>query len=925
MTGDRWLRLESLFEEALRLAPAERSGWLARACDDDELRAEVERLLGADQEAGGGAFLQMAVREAVGTLSSGESRAGQQVGAWRLIRELGQGGMGTVWLAERADGAYSTQVAIKFVRGAFGSAELERRFRAERQILADLRHPGIARLVDGGTAPDGTPFLVMEYVEGESITSYAARHHLDLRQRLALFCSVCAAVQHAHRALVVHRDIKPSNILVSEGGVVKLVDFGIAKLLADDAGGETTAPFSLMTPSYASPEQIRGERVTVATDVYSLGVVFYELLTGAQPFATPDQRLEDMQHRILQQDPALPSAAAARAEGASSAVPVRALTGDLDNIVMMALRKEPERRYPTVEHFADDVRRHLEGLPVLARPATPTYRMRKFLARHRTGASAAAVGLVALATVVAYYTVRLSRERDVARRERVTAEQVTTFLTQIFQDADPTHARGDTVTVREALDRGRARLASELAGQPRVRARLLNAIGVVYTNLAAYSQADTLLREALALTEQTAGMNDAQTADVLDNLAVLANHRSDRANGRAWAERAVRIREALGDSLGLATSLGEEAVFPIAQGDLKTGRQLIERALAIQESRLGPDHPDVATSLNTLASVRLNSSDYRGAITALKRVRAIRQRTLSPDDPLQGQTLNLMAIAYHRLGIRDTAQQLYEQALAVRSRVFGPDHPETAQALSNLASVLMETGQTDSAIGLLQRALEIDRRHFGPEHVTVANTLMTIGNAHGAAHDMAAAIPYFEQAIAIYDKLLPADDRARHFPEYNLGVALNTLKRYRAAVPHLRRALDVAQRVMGPNHASTAITLEALGESERGLGHVTEAKRLFREALGRLEKTLGPDHEWVTYPLENLGEILVQEHQYAEADSIYQRLLPLVEQKRYGPNDPALADVLENYARALRNTGDARKADSLSGRARAIRGRGTAG
>lgn len=924
MTGDRWLRLESLFEEALRLPPAERSGWLARACDDKDLRAEVERMLGADQATGGGDFLAMAVRDAVGTLSSGESREGQQVGAWRLIRELGRGGMGTVWLAERADGAYSAQVAIKFVRGALGSAELERRFRAERQILADLRHPGIARLVDGGTAPDGTPFLVMEYVEGETITAYAVRHNLDLRQRLALFCAVCAAVQHAHRALVVHRDIKPSNILVSEGGVAKLVDFGIAKLLAEDASGDTTAPFRLMTPSYASPEQIRGERVTVATDVYSLGVVLYELLAGEQPFATPDRGVEAIQHRILQQDPAPPSAAAARAGGASSAVPARALTGDLDNIIMMALRKEPERRYPTVEHFADDVRRHLDGLPVLARPATPSYRMRKFLARHRTGASAAAVGLAALSTVVAYYTVRLSRERDVARLERATAEQVSTFLIRIFQDADPTHTRGDTVTVREALDRGRVRLASELAGQPRVRARLLSAIGMVYTNLAAYPQADTLLREALALSERTAGPDAAPTADALDNLAILANRRSDRANGRAWAERAVRIREALGDSLALARSLGELAVFPIAQGDLKTGRQLIERALAIQESRLEPDDPDLATSLNTLASVQLNSSDYRGAIAALKRVQAIRHRTLSPNDPLQGQTLNLMAIAYHRLGVRDTAQQLYEQALAVRSRVFGPDHPETAQALSNLASVLMETGQSDSAIALLQRALQIYRRHFGAEHATVANALMTLGNALGNAHDMGAAIPYYEQAIAIYDKVLPADDRARHFPEYNLGVALNSLKRYRAAVPHLQRALDVAQRVMGPDHASTAITLDALGESERGLGHVTEAKRLFRESLRRLEKTLGPDHEWVTYPLENLGAILVQEHQYAEADSIYQRLLPLVEQKRYGPNDPALADVLENYARALLQTGDTLKADSLSRRARAIRGQRTA-
>jgi serine/threonine-protein kinase len=920
MTKDNLQRIEALFDAALEQPAARRQAWLVEACPDAAERGQVERLLASMTASGEGRFIDAAMLEAARGLSDPNVLAGQQFGPWRLIREVGQGGMGSVWLAERADEAYSAQVAIKFVRGAFFSPDLARRFRAERQILADLQHPNIARLVDGGAAPDGTPFLAMEFVPGEPITQYAWSNGLDLEARLRLFITVCDAVQHAHRALVVHRDLKPSNILVGRDGIPKLVDFGIAKLLDAASTDETTALVRPMTPAYASPEQVRGERVTVSSDVFSLGVVLYELLTGEQPFRSGSGPANDVQRQVLETEPPLPSAAAARASDHTKFVAPRSLSGDLDNIVMMALRKEAERRYPTVEHLADDVRHHLAGQPVRARPSTAGYRLRKFVRRNRVGVSATVAGILLVTALVTFYTVRLQRERDVAQRERETAEQATTFLTDMFRTADPTRALGETLTVRQALDRGLERLATELADQPRVRARLLSAIGNTYANLAAFAPADTVLRETLALVEETMGPDDAQTAGALENLARLETLRGNYEAGLAHAQRALAIRERVGEARGLASALSLVGVLLLNTGGVDSARTVLDRAIALAESAPEPHAADLATMRYNRAITRVRNADYRGAIDELRLVQQIRDSVLPVKDPQHGQTANVMAVAWGNLGERDSARVMYERALSLHENVYGLDHPQTATAFNNLGVAMQQLGLPDSAQVLLQRALDIRTRYFGEKHAAVANTLMTIANTWNRAGEYEAAIPYYERANAIYDEVLPAGHRDSYFPRYNLGVALNSLERWAAAESHLRRALDIATTAMGPAHPSTGSSKYSLGVAVKALGDTAGAKQLFAESLAIFEAALGIEHVNVTYPLESLAETHLQQHEWARATELYAKGLVALE-KRYAADASSLASALENYARGLREIDQIELADSLEQRASELRGR----
>ena len=449
MNPDRWQRLQTLFNAAVEMTPDQRGAYLADACDDDlSLARQVESLLVSSDEAG--QFIEGAVEEAAASAARADM-IGRRIGPYEVVGELGHGGMGTVYLARRADAEYESLVAIKLVRGVH-SASLLGRFRSERQILASLSHPNIARLLDGGTTPEGYPYVVMEHVDGEPIDRYCDTRHLPIEARLELFRAVCLAVQHAHKNLVVHRDLKPSNILVTQAGVPKLLDFGIAKLLdpelAEHTVVETGTATRLLTPSYASPEQVRGENITVATDVYSLGVVLYELLTGQVPFHFRGRGALEIERVICEEEPTRPSTlvtrdgdgadtngnapkmSAAELSRARNLMPDRLrrrLAGDLDTIVLKALRKEPNRRYESADQFAEDVRRHLDGLPVIARVDTWTYRANKFVRRHRLGVAAAAVFIVVLlgfATAMAAQARRVARERDVASLERAKAEQV---------------------------------------------------------------------------------------------------------------------------------------------------------------------------------------------------------------------------------------------------------------------------------------------------------------------------------------------------------------------------------------------------------------------------------------------------------------------------------------------------------------------
>jgi serine/threonine-protein kinase len=922
MDRDRIQQIQDIFGRALERDPAERAAFLDRECAGDAtLRQALDRLFDADRAAA--SVFQNVVRSATQEMVKAPDRAGLMLGPYRLLRELGRGGMGAVWLAERADQAYTAQVAIKLVHGGFAHPDLERRFRAERQILADLQHPNIARLLDGGDAPDGTPYIVMEFIAGDPITVWANRHQLDLRARLELFLRVCDAVQHAHGSLVVHRDIKPSNILVGDDGVPKLVDFGIAKPLAPGAGSETTALVRPMTPSYASPEQIRGERITVATDVYALGVLLYELFTGELPFSAQGTFTPDLQRQVLEQEARAPSTVLQRASvpgSASAGISARALAGDLDNIVLKALRKEAGERYGSVDQLSDDVRRHLAGQPVLARPATASYRLRKFVLRNRAGVATATAAMLTLIVFAAFHTTRLTRERDIANRERVTAEQVSGFLVNLFRSADPTQTMGEAVTADTLLAAGRQRLDTALAGEPAVRARLLAAIGGAYLNLGRFTESKSILGEALALTESTEGPASARVADILNTYSVAYSRLGHQDTALQLAARALPIREAMGDTVALAVALQRLGGLHVENRDYPPAGPLLARALALQEAVLGPNSAEVASTLQTISALRLRTADERGAMQVLERALAIRRALgAARRDPQVATLLMNMAVAQLRLDNRDSARVLYEQTIEIREAVFGPDHALVLTAVRDYANLLGQLGEYDLARTHLDRVLAGYRRVYGENHNQVANALMNIAHIYNRRGDYSAALPWYRQSIAVYEKVLPADNENLYYPINALAFALNDLSRYSEAEALLRRALAITEKAVGPDHPQSGFTLNGLGRSAAGQGRIAEARSHYSRAAAILEKALGPDHVNLMDPIENLAALESGQRNFAEAARLYERGLRLAE-KRYAVQDPQLASYLENYARALRGGGDSVRASSLEQRARTIRG-----
>jgi eukaryotic-like serine/threonine-protein kinase len=500
-----------------------------------------------------------------------------RIGPYRALKELGRGGMGRVYLAARADEQYQKRVAIKVIKAEVDRDEVVSRFRRERQILASLDHPNISRFLDGGATEDGRPYVVMEYVEGRAIDQYCDRESLSIPERLKLFRQLCSAVEYAHRNLIVHRDIKPGNILVTADGVPKLLDFGIAKLVNPGLSGDGGTMTGLaMTPEYASPEQARGEPVTTISDVYSLGVLLYLLLTGHLPYRLKTRQTLDVLRAVCEAEPEKPSTAVGRTEDtggqaltaeevsrtreASPEQLRRRLSGDLDTILLMALRKEPARRYPSVEALSEDLRRYLEGLPIKARKATFSYRTGKFLRRNWAGASGVAMVIL---LIVGFAVSTLVQSRQL-RTERNKASRVSSFLVDLFKVSNPSEARGNTVTAREILDKGAARIRRELKEEPEERATLMDTMGTVYDELGLYDEAEGLLRESLEIRTRVLGNENPDVATSLDGLAKVLYRKNDYDGAEA------RYRE----------------------------------ALAMRRKLLGNEHPDVAETLNFLALVR---------------------------------------------------------------------------------------------------------------------------------------------------------------------------------------------------------------------------------------------------------------------------------------------------------------------------------
>jgi serine/threonine-protein kinase len=897
MSAEAWARLQALFEVALSLGPAERSAWLTRECGDDtELRRQIDSLLDAT-DAGG--RIDGIVGRAASELASSVT-AGQRVGPWELIEEIGRGGMGAVFLARRADGEYEANAAVKLI-GGIRTTEHLRRFRAERQILAGLDHPNIARLLDGGSTAEGVPWVAMELVEGvplgdgvtpgvppgdgtrpgvsaEPITRYCDARGYDLGRRLRLFRQVLSAVQHAHQKAIVHRDLKPSNVLVTEADgkpLPKVIDFGIAKIIAsgEDTAGHTLHRAGLGTLEYMSPEQASGAQDDVDTrsDIYSLGVLLYELTTGTLPIpverlraATPAER-----ERLLRDtEPLVPSRRVAttasddalrhaRERSTRPAHLARMLRGDLDNIVSMALRRDPAQRYPSVAQFADDIDRYLAGHPVSARPGTWWYRARLFARRHRAEVTAAAVALVILIGSTALFTMRLATARDRAESQRESAQRVSAFMEELFADADPNVSDGLDVTAREVLDRGAARVLASLQAEPEIQAALAVVMGRVYRRSGEYDAAGPLLDSALAVGRRLPARENALLGELLRERADLAYELGDYEAAVTLNREAIAAYGATraGDDADVANARMSLADALSAQGEVEEAETHARAALAMQR-RLDPE-PNGATAM-TIVSLTDILRD-RGALdeaVSLGREGLAMMRVVHGDVDLEvAWALNQLASSLRSLGRAEEAIPLIEEGLEIRSTIYGGPHVEVGASMGNLANAYVSLGRYDEALVYRQQAADMLAEIFPGNHPYVAMTASSLGLNLWEVGRLEEAEAQLREAIELSRTAFPEGHAQIASPLTGYGRALAARGDHAGAIIALREAYQI-RTGSSERDFNVGLTAIELGLALDAAGHVEEAENYLVEAYDILRSAFGDQDERVVRATRVLREHL---------------------------------------------------------------------
>ena len=861
MGTGQWQRIEELFNGAATLQGDARRSFLDQACGADrELRREVESLLQAS-ERGEDVALDR-VQSAFAAYRAPAPRAsGQRIGAYVLLREIGHGGMGAVFLAERADDQFRKQVAVKFMRGV-PNEDLLRRFRSERQILATLEHPNIARLLDGGVSDAGEPYVVMEYVEGSPIDAYCDRKALDTQERLRLFRDVCSAVQAAHRSLVVHRDIKPLNILVADG-TVKLLDFGIAKLLDDPDMDATATSARLLTPDYASPEQVQGAPITTASDIYSLGVLLYKLLTGAKPYKVDARNPGALARAITQDDPDPPSRAPQ-----NSRLLRRELEGDLDTIVLKAMRKEPAQRYATVDQLSDDIRRYLDGRPVLARPATRGYRLRKFVGRHGAEVAATIGALVLVAGLTALYMARLARERDFALQEQRTSQQVTEFVQRVFRISNPSETRGRTITALEVLDSAAARIPRELASEPQVKAAMLYTLGTVYKNLGRDSTAKRLIEDGLRLRDSIGGRGSPAAGEFFsllgdlninmgrfDSAAALFRSALGRLGGE-YGALDYRMFEA---RMGLGNSLTRAGHYAAADSVL---------AANVAAARTLPSDTGgiIVDQLNALGALRLNQRRADEAVPIVKEAWERARDKWGEDSPAAIINLSNLGFAYRLQSRFREAEPIVHDVVRLFRRVNGDRHANTATAWNNLALVLNAVGKDAEAEQAARQALDIWRGVYGGEHQRVALGIGNVATMLMAQGKYAESESLHRDALAIRERILIPGHAEIATGYSQLGQVLQLQGRLADAERMYRRALEVAARGAGIDSPDGATYATNLGGVLMRTGRMDEAERVLRAALGTQRQKLPAVHVSTAATLTTLGSLLTRTGRARDAE-----------------------------------------------------------
>jgi len=871
LNAERWRVLSPYLDEALDVDVEQRAAWLAGIRSrDPELAADLQLLLAEQQAINDTGFLEGSVHIPAPAIPVA-SQCGAVLGAYRLVSQIGQGGMGSVWMAERCDGRFEGRAAVKLLNVAVAGRALEERFRREGSILARVRHPHIAHLIDAGVSPTGHPYLVLEYVDGQSIDRYCDAHALGIEARLRLFLDVLAAVAHAHANLVVHRDIKPGNVLVSVDGDVKLLDFGIAKLLEREtsldgmlqgASTLTRDGGSALTPQFAAPEQLTAGSVTTATDVYALGVLLYVLLTGRHPAGATAGSTAALVHAIVDEEPRRASEAVIHDENAgahalrrcpTAARLSRTLRGDLDTIIAKTLKKNPSERYVSVTALADDIRRYLGHEPIAARPESLRYRATTFVRRHARGVAASVAVAVLLIGLGVYHTVRLAAERDRAQREAAKATRVSELLTNMLTAADPYEVRTTQAepTVRALLDAGAAQVDRGLAGQPELRADILTVLGRIYRRLGLYDKAQALLEQALASGTTAFGARHVTVAQTLHDLGVVLADRGDYAAAARRLEEALAMRRALlgAEHQDVAVTLSELGRVYQDLGLNQRAEPLQREALRVRSHVLGAEDKETAVSMSDLASVLRLKGDLAGAETLLKECLDINRKTRGDIHPNTATTSHDIAQIMAARGDYAGAEALMRQSLDINRQTLGGNHPVVATTLNSLAHVLVAQQRYDEAAAALEEALTIARPALGSDHQLTAVYTINLASVQLMRKQPTVAEELLRQALPIRSRapdVLPSRRRTILEDDWSvpgiktlIGASLTAQKRYGEAEAMLLDARHDDLDTQKARPRDPKATLSALVQLYDAWGRPATAATYRAEARGDLTPAAG--------------------------------------------------------------------------------------
>jgi serine/threonine-protein kinase len=904
--------LQEAFEGALELRSKEREEYLERTLAGfPDLLEEVRDMLMAHEDTPPLAIEKRFVSEEETTL------AGSLIGAYRLQALIGRGGMGEVYLAEREDAHFRQQVAIKvLLPGLYGSDAIAR-FRLERQILAKLNHPIIVPLLDGGMTADGRPYLVLQYAKGQPISEYCEKQRLSTADRLALFCEVARAVEYAHRNLVVHRDLKPSNILVTEEGQVRLLDFGIAKLL--DPSPEnlevptTRVELRIMTLDYAAPEQIRGEAITTVTDVYALGALLYELLTGRRPFTASEASRGELERRILEEEPIPPSQAVNRSEdrGPKSEVEsvaepgelrrlAKRLRGDLDTIVLRALKKEPDRRYPSAEQMARDIERHLAGEPVLAQRSSFGYRFGKLVRRNPMASALTALSfllLLILAGTATHQSRRIARERDVARGEQQKAESVIGVLVDLFATSNPREVPGGgDLTVGEFLKRIEGKVIENPGLDPQVHARLKHVLGVAYFERSQYDRARALMEDSLAQFRSTKGDDDPAAAAVFHDLARLAAVTDSP--GKAvpmMRESLERHRRLFGERHEKYAACLQDLAETLPLTDEK--KRLLEEALAIRRALPGAPNKELAASLNALGAYYIHADQPVPAERYLNEALSVMNLLFPRGHTDTLSVVGNLATVQARLGNLDKAAELRANSIELTSKLLGPESLELAITFNNLGNLLMEKGNRAEAEIAMRRALALFVKLLGAEHAHVCNTTRNLAVILYFEGRNSEALAHMRQAFDLQSRL-GGEEQHRSFMEGQLAILLlrngqrqEGLNRLRTVVQRLKSIKPTGQHYLASAQIWLGYVLLESGAAE-------EAEQLFREGLEFRRTSFPAGHGAIAEAECGLGVSLAGRGKSKEAEALIQKNLPIFSSWSFA--DPAELKLTRQRLDALR-------------------------